>query len=381
MSPGATGEGDAASGVTQHPPSKRELYIDAFRGLMALVMVQGHFTDTLLTAAALAQPWYVFQQMFHGSTAPGFLFASGFVAGLPRAPLAPRAGLRRARRLLFVLGVGYFLHLPFFSFWKTVGASSPAERAALFACDALQVIALTQVVVLALQWVAGRHWTRWAGVLAVVVIAATPLVWPSRLSTRLPPALAPWLDQSTGSPFPIFPFASFVLAGTLAGTTLGRAEPEKRHRREIGWGLGLVALGAVLAWGLSGKVDYWGASPAYVFVRLGGLLLLLRLVEAAAHAELPGTRALALLGHETLLVYVLHLYILFGGVFGRSPLTPWHAQLGVASAFGVLVLMLPVLLVAAWLWRAAKHRSPHEAQLALVLVTVTFLYEFAVRPW
>jgi hypothetical protein len=368
-------------GVAQHPPSKRELYIDAFRGLMALVMVQGHVTDTLLTTAAQAQPWYVFQQMFHGSTAPGFLFASGFVAGLPRAPLSRRAGLRRARRLLFVLGVGYFLHLPFFSFWKTVGAASPAERAAFFACDALQVIALTQIFVLALQWVAGRPWTRWAGVLAVVLIAATPLVWSSGLSARLPPALAPWLDEGTGSRFPVFPFAAFVLAGTLAGTALGRAEPERRHRREVAWGPGLVALGAVLAWALAGRVDYWGASPAYVFVRLGGLLLLLRLVEAAAHAELPGTRALALLGHETLLVYVLHLYLLFGGVFGRSPLTPWHAQLGVAGAFGVLVLMLPVLLAAAWLWSTAKHRAPHEAQLALVFVTVAFLYEFAVRPW
>jgi fucose 4-O-acetylase-like acetyltransferase len=362
-------------------PGRRELYIDAFRGLMALVMVQGHVTDTLLTASDLAQPWYVFQQMFHGSTAPGFLFASGFVAGLPRAPLSPRAGLRRARRLLFVLGVGYFLQLPFFSLWKTIGASSPAERAALFACDALQVIAATQLFVLALQWVAGRHWTRWAGLLALLVIAATPVVWSSGVSRRLPEALAPWLDESTGSRFPVFPFAAFVLAGTLGGAALGRAEPGTRHRREIRWGLGLVALGAALAWALAGRVDYWGASPAYVFVRLGGLLLLLRLVEAAAVAEVPGTHALALLGHETLLVYVLHLYILFGGVFGGSPLTPWHGQLGVPGALVVLLLMLPALLVAAWLWRAAKQRAPHEARLLLVLVTVAFLYEFAVRPW
>lgn len=377
MSPGPAGEPHPL----QHPPSKRELYIDAFRGLMALVMVQGHVTDTLLTSAALAQPGYVFQQIFHGSTAPGFLFASGFVAGLPRAPLSPRAGLRRARRLLFVLAVGYFLHLPFFSFWKTVGAASPAERAALLACDALQVIAATQLFVLVLQWVAGRHWTHWAGLLAVVVIAATPLVWSSGLSRHLPRALAPWLDESTGSRFPVFPFAAFVLAGTLAGTTLGRAEPRTRHRREIAWGVGLVVVGALLAWGLSGRVDFWGASPAYVVVRLGGLLLLLRLVEAAAHAELPGVRALALLGHETLLVYVLHLYMLFGGVFGRSPLTPWHGELGLAGAVSVLVLMLPVLLAAAWLWRAAKHHAPREAQLLLVFVTVAFLYEFAVRPW
>ena len=88
---------------------------------MALVMVQGHVMDTLLAPAALAERLYVWQQMLHGSTAPGFLFASGFVVGLPPAPLSLRAGLRRARRLLFVLAVGYYLHLPYFSLWKTLG--------------------------------------------------------------------------------------------------------------------------------------------------------------------------------------------------------------------------------------------------------------------
>jgi fucose 4-O-acetylase-like acetyltransferase len=373
--------GGAQGGAAQHPPSQRELYIDAFRGLMALAMVQGHFTDTLLTKAVQAEPWYVFQQMFHGSTAPGFLFASGFVAGLPRAPLSLRASLRRARRLLFVLGVGYFLHLPYFSLWKTVGASSPAERALFFACDALQVIAATQLFVLVLQWLAGRQWTRWAGALAFAVITATPFVWSSGLSAGLPDALAPWLDQNSGSRFPVFPFSAFVLAGTLAGATLGRAEPRRRHHREVAWGLGLVALGLGLSRALSGRVDFWGASPAYAFVRLGGLLLLLRLVEAAATRRVPGTRALALLGHETLLVYVLHLTILFGGALGDSSLTRWHAQMGPLGAFLVLLLVLPVLLAAAWLWRTAKHRAPREAHLALVFVTVALVYEFAVRPW
>ncbi|HEY7513461.1 MAG TPA: heparan-alpha-glucosaminide N-acetyltransferase domain-containing protein, partial [Vicinamibacteria bacterium] len=84
-------------------PRPREVYIDAFRGLMALVMVQGHVCDTLLTPEARAAPWYVDQTIFHGSTAPGVLFASGFVAGLPRAPLSLQASWRRARRLVFVL--------------------------------------------------------------------------------------------------------------------------------------------------------------------------------------------------------------------------------------------------------------------------------------
>ncbi len=387
--------GTRTAGATQHPPagdrllakpnsvgrSERALYLDAFRGLMALAMVQGHLMDALLTKAALAEPWYVWQQVLHGSTAPGFLFASGFVAGLPRAPLSLRAGLRRARRLLFVLGVGYFLHLPYFSLWKTLGASTRAERSMLFACDALQVIAATQLFVLGLQWLAGRSWTRWAGALALAIVAATPFVWSSGVGTHVPEAVAPWLDLTTGSRFPVFPFSAFVLFGTLTGALLGHAPAPRRQRLEVASGSGLLLLGGMLALLLHGRVDFWGPSPAYVFVRLGSLLLLLRVVEAAAASGHVVMRGLALLGHETLLVYVLHLTLLFGGVLGPSPLIAWHGTLGFAGATGVLALMIPVLLAAAWLWRSAKQRTPREAQLLLVFVTIALLYEFAVRPW
>ena len=374
-------ERGGAGGATQHPPHERALYLDAFRGLMALVMVQGHVMDTLLAPAALAERLYVWQQVLHGSTAPGFLFASGFVVGLPPAPLSLRAGLRRARRLLFVLAVGYYLHLPYFSLWKTLGASTAAERAVFLACDALQVIAATQLFVLGLQAVVGRRWTTWAGFLALAIVAATPLVWSSGIAARLPEPIAPWLDAATGSSFPVFPYSAFVLAGALAGARLGRAPAPVRQRREVTSGVILLVVGAVLALVLHGRVDFWGASPAYVLVRLGGLLLLLRLVEAAAATGHWSMRELALLGRETLLVYVLHLTLLFGGVFGPSPLTELHGGLGFAGATVVLVVMIPVLLGAAWLWRTAKHRFPREARLALLFVTVTFLYEFAVRPW
>jgi len=365
------------------PPKRRELYIDAFRGLMALVMVQGHLFDRLLDPVVRDAPWYLFQHMFHGSTAPGFLFASGFVAGLPRAPLSLRASLRRTRRLLFVLGVGYSLHLPWFSLWKTMNEASPRQREILFSCDALQVIAVTQLFVILVRWVVGRRWTLVAAVIALAVIAAAPGVWASDLASRLPEPLAPYFDKSTGSRFPVFPFAAFVLAGTLAGATLGRVEPRVRHRRALAAGLGLLGLGAGLAVVLEGWVDYWGPSPAYVFVRLGGLLLLLLLVEGVSRQGRPGVRALALLGHETLLVYVLHLYILFGGIviLGLSPVGALHARLGVAGVLAALSLMLPVLLAAAWLWRTAKKRAPQQARLVLVFLTTWFLWEFLTRPW
>ena len=78
---------------------------------------------------------------------------------------------------------------------------------------------------------------------------------------------------------------------------------------------------------------------------------------------------------------MLHLFLLFGGVLGTSPLALLAGRLGVLAASAVVVGMVPVLLAAAWAWRAAKHRAPHEAQLALVFVTLAFFFEFLIRPW
>ncbi len=366
---------------SDRPHVSREVYIDAFRGVMALVMVQGHLCDTLLSPAALAHHLYQFQTMFHGTTAPGFLFASGFVAGLPRVPLSLKASLRRARRLLFVLGMGYVLHLPYFSLSKTLAAASPAEKAALYACDALQVIAVTQLLVIGLQWLAGQRWVVGAGALTLGVLAAGPFVWASGISERVPPLLGAYLDASRGSRFPAFPFSAFVLGGVVAGAALGRQDARTRRRRALLWGGGLVAAGALLARPLSGRVEFWGVSPAYALLRLGGLVLLIVLVEKLALWEIPGLRALALLGRETLLVFVLHLYLLFGGIAGPAPLGALTARLGFAQAFLVLGLMIPVLLAAASAWHRTKARFPHEASLVLTFLTVAFVYEFLTRPW
>jgi hypothetical protein len=348
---------------------------------MALVMVQGHVCDFLLSAEVRRTGLYELQLLFHGSTAPGFLFASGFVAGLPRAPLSPRAALRRARRLLFVLAVGYWLHLPYLSLGKTL-AASPAEKAALYACHALQLIAVVQLFVLALQLAFPRRWTAVTGGLAAIVTLAGPAVWASGLSQALPAALAPYLDERTGSSFPIFPYAAFVLAGTLAGTTLGRQAAAPRHRREAATGLVLLVFGLVLSWAFAGRVDFWKISPGYVLLRLAFLLLLLRGVEAAASRFLLGTKALALLGRESLLVYVLHLLCLYGGVlFGTSPLLALAGRLSFPATLGILGAMFPLLFAAAWAWNRAKAASPARAQLALAFAAAWFTFAFILRPW
>jgi hypothetical protein len=128
-------------------------------------------------------------------------------------------------------------------------------------------------------------------------------------------------------------------------------------------------------------VGFWGVSPGYALIRLGGLLLILRVVEAVAVRKVPGTHALALIGHETLLVYVLHLFLLYGGLLGHAPLGSWHEQLSFSGAFGLLALMVPVLLGAAWAWHRFKAVAPHAATLVLVFLGTVLVWEFFTRPW
>ena len=343
--------------------------------------MQGHIFDALVRPASRADPLYLLQATLHGSTAPGFLFASGFVAGLPRAPLSLSASIRRAKRLLFVLGVGYAIHLPYFSAWKTALQATPAEKAALFACDALQVIAVTQLALLAVQWIAGRHWPPAAAALATIVLVAGPGIWASGVASRLPAPIGAYLDMTvTPSQFPLFPFSAFVLAGSVAGSALGRQDPATRRRRGLVGGFALIAAGIALAVPLRWVVDFWGVSPAYALIRIGALLLILLAVEAVARRT-AAVAPLTLLGHETLLVYVMHLLMLYGGIVGASPLSLHFGTLGFPAAAVVLLLMLPVVFAAAWSWHRYKAWAPHGASLVLVFLGTAFVYELVTRPW
>ena len=147
------------------------------------------------------------------------------------------------------------------------------------------------------------------------------------------------------------------------------------------WGLVLVAAGTLLSLGLAPWMDFWGVSPGYTVLRVGALLLLLNFVERAARSEWRLIPPLALMGHETLLVFVFHLYLLFGGVVGPAPLGALTGRLGFVTTGAVTVSMLPVLFAVSWVWHRAKVAAPHVASMALALLTTLFCYEFLTRPW
>jgi uncharacterized membrane protein len=156
-----------------------------------------------------------------GLVAPSFLFIAGFVQGMERsaAPGKPVNFARRARRLVGLGLIGYALHFP----WAELAQHRwDAALRVGSQVDVLQCLAASLGLLLFISWLAQRIggpcgenvW--WGG--AMVLLLGTVLVAPSAAAWN--PGAIPfraWLNFSTGSWFPLFPWAGFVFAGALAG--------------------------------------------------------------------------------------------------------------------------------------------------------------------
>jgi hypothetical protein len=180
---------------------------------------------------------------------------------------------------------------------------------------------------------------------------ATPLLWDAPWLSGAPaPVLGYLSGRAPGSFFPLFPWTTFAAAGGAAGVTLARARAAGRE----GWGvLGLALAGAGAVGGgvlldslppLYPRYDFWYTSPNYVLIRLGLALLLLG--GAFAWDRRPWSRGplvLGVLGRDSLLIYVVHIEIVYGGIV--APFA--RGTLGVAGAsLGLVLLSLCMLLLA-----------------------------------
>lgn len=322
--------------------------LDAARAIGVVAMVVGHTLDALLSPAARIHPAAVAYWKARGLTAPLFLLVSGWAVtvAIRRAPARGPALVReRLPRVLLLLAVGTALRWPGWG-WAGLRAGDPAVWAHLLGFDALHTIALSFFLaagVLAL----GRppREERLLLVLLLTLAVALGMRTPPPLPTSLP-ALA--LEQAIGgtSPFPLFPWSAYFLAGCLVGLAL-----EAAPARAAG---GMAALGTALV-----AATFWQgvgtappAQPALIAFRIGLILLLL-----AALSRVPAGvgRAVAPLGRHSLAIYALHVPVVYG--WSTIPGLAWRVgpRLDAWRALGVALLVLAAAVAAAWLLGLARR--------------------------
>ena len=283
--------------------------------------MQGHVFDSLLTAGARAEALYTLQTVVHGSTAPGFLFASGLRGRpAPRAPLRLRhvppraaAAVRARGRLRAPPALPLRLEDRARGHARPAGGPVRLRRAAGDRGDASSRCWRCS------GWRAGagRRRRRWRPSL---VLAAGPCVWASGVSARACPSPSPptstWRGRRRSSPSS--PSPPSCSRARWRGRRSGRQEPATRRRRGLAFGLGRSSPPACCSRSRSPAACTSGASrPPTRSCGWARCCSCSSAVEAFARWSWKAIRPLALLGHETLLVYVLHLLILFGGVVRR----------------------------------------------------------------
>ncbi len=354
--------------------------LDLFRLVAMMVMIEGHTFTAILRPSIREALWGGYHDFVHGFTAPMFSFGSGFAFGLATYRALRTSGiraataLRRTERYVTLVFLGYLMHVRAPSLAALLRSQGSAA-AEWLVVDTLQCIGVT---LLAAQSVASfvrssRAFSVCIGAGLAIVVLGAPVIDGASLDP-LPVSIAAYLNGSTGSLFPLFPWAGYVLFGILAVPWLTDANGALRTRVPLRaglTGLSLVAagiIGALHVADLSRTAHFWTSSPWLFLGRAGVACCVLAVTFAAVelHARDAGVRvptSLVGVARESLVVYVVHLAILYGTPFTRSLRRPFERDADLSTASLVASGLLIFSFVVASLWNRLKRE--HGPRVAL----------------
>ena len=319
-------------------------------------MIQGHTLDALLAEPLRRGLAFEAWTFVRGLTSTTFLLTAGMAFALAHS--APRASaqnrLRRSKRALKLVGLGYLMHAPL-----GILFGQPAEAALtdFLAVDVLQCIGLSLLMMegLAATIRDGRRLSWISGALAFTCLALGPL------SEQLVPAgparlFFSYLSGQAGSSFPLVPWGGPVFAGLAIGLwivpLLQLGKVLQAAGRLLAVGAATTTLGLVLL--RVGPRMPARVSPAYFGLRLGLVVLLAGLLVALFEGRLRLPRLLLRLASETLFLYVSHVLILYAGLVGLSR---W---LGRTLPLGSALLVALALLISCSAGALGYRRVAHS---------------------
>ncbi|MGE0405375.1 MAG: heparan-alpha-glucosaminide N-acetyltransferase domain-containing protein [Candidatus Korobacteraceae bacterium] len=347
--------------------------IDLVRLVAMALMIEGHTLDALLDPQYRNDGWYHLWLFCRGFTAPTFMLLSGFSFAFATIKRWEQnlslnsVVLRRLRRFVFFILLGYVMHLPVHSL-RTLGSVSQEQWRGWLQVDVLQSIGVSLLLLQFLVFVA-RTPARFLKVslgLSAGLVAVAPIAWAGGWGSHLPALVGAYLDGSAGSLFPLLPWAAYTLFGAALGCLyLGRSQRSPQSGLIFGRVMFLIGLAAMsIGFGLEqpalaffGPTVFWSASPTLFLIRAGFVLFLLGgmlLVHRFASFSSGTVRSLA---QESLLVYFLHVVLLYGSIWNTG-LRDYIAGLAPLQALGVAILVGAGTMGMALAWNRLKTQRP-----------------------
>ena len=319
----------------------RLAFIDILRGWAVLVMIEVHVFNAYLLSSIRSTSWFEVLNFINGLVAPSFIFISGFIFTFTSqkklesfrtfgSPFWKQLG-----RIGFIWMIGYFLHLPAATFQQMMTETTERDWLIFYQSDVLHCIAfgLLYLFIFRILIHSDRTYRTFLMISGFVVLITTKFIWDINFLRWLHPAFAAYFNNQNISLFPLFPWMAFILFGGFFATGYIRARENQVEKKYI-QSFGIIAIGIILLsiFGRQlsleqgvGSSDI-RASILFFFERLGIVMFLL--CACWYYADYRKTEKSFILdaSKESLLVYSLHLYVIYGFVWNGQRLVSIYGK-------------------------------------------------------
>jgi uncharacterized membrane protein len=327
--------------------SGRLTFLDWTRGAAVVVMLQGHVFHSFNRTDLRADGPFMLSQFFGGIGPAIFLVLTGITLSFLMD--------RRERQGMNALGrwgaalrrAGYLFTLAFlfrFQLWSFAFGQSPWTD--LLKVDILNCMGFSIALMSVMAIFTTAERVRLCAGLGIAIAAASPLV--SAIDWRwLPPHISAYFVPSYQY-FAFFPWASFIAFGLSIGSLLRLVKADQMNR-VMQWG-GLIGFGLVIGgqyfsnmpYSIYPKSEFWLDSPGLIIIKLGVVMLVMGFAYLWTALPLaPAWSWVRQLGTTSLLVYWVHIELVYGRWFGWMKENLTNIQCAIA-AIAVILLMIAI---------------------------------------
>lgn len=314
---------------------KREIAFDLIRAMAIILMIEGHTVDVFLSDVYRNESNFFFQlwTTIRGFTAPFFMITAGAVytfllykKGDEIDQNRLQKGFKRGFKLLIV---GYLLRFPSFNPYQLFKIEQ-FQWNTFSTVDALHIIGLGLITINLIYYIERKIRISLIAIYSIFTL----LFWlgmfvnPFIASFDFPFMLRAYFTRELGTIFTLFPWVGFLTFGSIIGLLVrdGHFVRSKSIFKIMGITLTILAINTAI-FHLYYKMNY----DFYLIIQRASFVVFIFTIFFLLEKNLKRDFSkLAILGRKSLLIYVVHLFILYGSPIslGFYQVVPHSLSLG-----------------------------------------------------